>query len=127
MIESPMGGIYEAQAAVEPGESIVFKTMNLLSGSGCGPGGESNDTGGAFGTSVVEVLKPEFFIVAPEERSERYQHPIPRLKKDKVKRCYAHHGKQRIWVFGQLSWPEPRTIGHSFTFPFRWIILQIWM
>ena len=38
MIESPMGGIYEAQAAAEPGESVVFKTMNLLSGSGRGPG-----------------------------------------------------------------------------------------
>ena len=53
MIESPMGGIYEAQAAVEPGESVVFKTMNSLSGS---------DTGGVFGASVVEVLKPEFFL-----------------------------------------------------------------
>ena len=39
MIESPMGGIYEAQAAAEPGESVVFKTMNLLSGSSRGPGG----------------------------------------------------------------------------------------
>ena len=57
MIEFPVGGIYEAQAAAEPGESVVFKTMNLLSGSGCGPGGESNDTSGVFGASVVEVLK----------------------------------------------------------------------
>ena len=54
MIESPMGGIYEAQAAAEPGESDVFKTTNLLSGSGRGPGGESNDIGGVFGASVVK-------------------------------------------------------------------------
>ena len=68
---------------------------------GRGPGGESNDTGGVFGASVVEVLKPEFFIVAPEERSEHYQHPIPRLKKDKVKRCCAHRGKAEnsgVWT-----------------------------
>ena len=77
MIESPMGGIYEVQAAAEPGESVVFKTMNLPSGSGRGPEGESNDTSGVFGASVVEVLKPEFFIVLPEEGSEHYQHPIP--------------------------------------------------
>ena len=50
-----MGGIYEAQAAAEPGESVVFKTMNLLSGSSRGPGGESNDTSGVFGASVVGV------------------------------------------------------------------------
>jgi len=31
--------------------------MNSLSGS---------DTGGVFGASVVEVFKPEFFIVAPK-------------------------------------------------------------
>ena len=50
---------------------------------------------------MVEVLKPEFFIVAPEERSEHYQHPIPRLKKDKVKRGYAHYGKAEnlgVWT-----------------------------
>ena len=47
MNESPMGGIYEAQAAAEPGESVVFKTMNSLGGS---------DTSGVFGASVVEVL-----------------------------------------------------------------------
>jgi len=28
-----------------------------------------SDTGGLFGASVVEVLKPEFFIVAPEALS----------------------------------------------------------
>ena len=27
MVESPMGGIYEAQPTVEPGESVIFKTM----------------------------------------------------------------------------------------------------
>ena len=110
MIESPMGGIYEARAAAEPGESIVFKTMNSLSGS---------DTGRAFRASVVEVLKPEFFIVAPEERSEHYQHLIPRLKKDKVKRGYAHYGKAENlgvwttvmartkdeWTFVHISFP----------------------
>ena len=42
---------------------------------------------------MVDVLKPEFFIVAPEEGSEHYQHPVPQLKEGKVKRCYAHHGK----------------------------------
>ena len=66
MIESPMGGIYETQAAAEPGESIVFKTMNLLSGSDRGPGGESNDTGGVFGASVVEVLNPSFSLSHPK-------------------------------------------------------------
>jgi len=50
--------------------------MNSLSGS---------DTGGVFGASVVEVFKPEFFIVAPEDISEHCQHQIPQLKKDKVK------------------------------------------
>ena len=34
---------------------------------------------------MVEVLKPEFFIVAPEDGSEHYQHQTPQLKKDKVK------------------------------------------
>ena len=66
MIESAMGSIYEAQAAAEPRESVVFKTMDLLSGSGSGLRGESNDTGGVFGALVVEDLKPEFFIVAPK-------------------------------------------------------------
>ena len=80
---------------------------------------ESNDTSGVFGALVVEVLKPKFFIVAPEERSEYYQHPIPRLKKDEVKRCYAHHGKaenlgvwttvmartKNDWTFVHISFP----------------------
>jgi len=79
-----IGGIFEAQPAAEPGESIIFKTMNSLSGA-----------------SVVEVLKPEFFVVAPGTRTEDYQHPPPRLKKDKVKRGYAHNGKAEnlgIWT-----------------------------
>jgi hypothetical protein len=42
--------------------------MNSLSGS---------DTGGVFGVSVVEVLKPELFIVVPEDGSEHYQHQTP--------------------------------------------------
>jgi len=79
------GGIYEAQPAAKPGESVIFKTMNLATG-GLGPDG-------VFGASVVEVLKPEYFAAAPEARSEGCQHPIPRLKKDKVKRGYVHHGK----------------------------------
>ena len=127
MIESPMGGIYEAQAAAEPGESVVFKTMNLLSGSGRGPGGESNNTGGVFGASVVEVLKPEFFIVAPEEIFEHYQHPIPRLKKDKVKRCYAHHGKAEnlgVWTTVMARTKNDWTLVHI-SFPLN--ILQAWM
>jgi len=65
-IESPMGGVYRAQAAAEPGESVVCKKMNSLTGS---------DTGGVFGALVVEVLKLELFIVAPEETSEHCQHP----------------------------------------------------
>jgi hypothetical protein len=44
VIESPIGGIFEAQAAAEPGESASFKTMSSLTGA-----------------SVVGVLKPEFF------------------------------------------------------------------
>jgi len=55
MIESPVGGIYEAQPqAAEPGESVIFKTMNSVTGE-LGPGG-------IFGASVVEVLKPEFLL-----------------------------------------------------------------
>jgi len=112
MVEPPMGGIYEAQPAAEPGESVIFKTMNSATG-GLGPDG-------VFGASVVvvEVLKPEFFAVAPEARSEGYQHPIPRLKKDKVKRGYAHHGKtenlgledccgqDQLWTFVHISFPS---------------------
>jgi len=116
MVESPMGGIYEAQPAAEPGESVIFKTMNSVTG-GLGPDG-------VFGASVVEVLKPEFFAVAPEARSEGYQHQIPRLKKDKVKWGYAHHGKTRIWGFGGLLWPRSRMNGPSFTFLFHRRILQ---
>ena len=54
MIESLMDDIYEAQAAAES-ESLLFQ--NSLIGS---------DTGGVF--IWLEVLKPEFFIVAPEDR-----------------------------------------------------------
>ena len=54
MVESPMGGIYEAQPAAEPRESVIFKSMNSAAG-GLGPDG-------VFGASVVEVLKPEFFL-----------------------------------------------------------------
>jgi len=38
----------------------------------------------------------ELFAVAPEARSEGYQHPIPRLKKDNVKKGYAHHWKAEL-------------------------------
>jgi len=41
------GGIYEAQAAAEPGESVVFKTIYSLSGS---------DTGGVIGASVGVLI-----------------------------------------------------------------------
>src|SRR5258706_2637881 len=75
---------------------------------------------GVFGASVVEVLRPELLAVAPEARSEGYQHPIPRLKKDKVKRGYAHHGKTENlgvwravvaktkdeWTFVHISFPS---------------------
>ena len=81
-------------------------------------------TGGVFGASVVEVLKLEFFIAAPEERFEHYQHPIPRLKKDKVKRGYAHHGKAENlgvwttvvartkdeWAFVHVSFPLDNSV-----------------
>ena len=63
MMESPMGGIYEAQAAAEPGESDVFKTINPPNGL---------NTNSVFGGSVIEVLKSEFFVVAPVARSEHY-------------------------------------------------------
>ena len=67
----------------------------------------------------MEVLKPEFFIVASEERSEHYQHQIPRLKEDKVNRGYAHHRKAENlgvwttiiartkdeWTFVHISFP----------------------
>jgi len=69
MIESPMGGIYEAQPLAEPGKSVIFKTINSVTGE--------LGTDGVFGTSVVEVVKPEFFTVTSETRSEDYQHPIP--------------------------------------------------
>lgn len=112
MIKSPMGGIYEAQLAAEPGKSVVFKTMNSVTGE--------LGSDGAFGASVVEVLKPEFFTVASETRSEGYQHPISRLKKDKVKRGYAHHGRPEnlgvwttvmaktkdAWTFVHISFPS---------------------
>ena len=73
MVEPPMGGIYEAQPAAEPGESVIFKTMNSATG-GLGPDG-------VFGASVVEFLIRNF-AVASEARSEGCQHPIPRLKKE---------------------------------------------
>ena len=63
------------------------------------------------GASVV--LKPEFFAIAPEARSEDYRHPIPRLRKDKVNRGYAHHGKTTVmaktkneWTFVHISFPS---------------------
>jgi len=74
MIESPMGDIYEAQPAAEPGKTVIFKTMGSVTGE--------LGSDGVFGASVVEVLKPEFFTVTSETRSEDYQHPIPRLKID---------------------------------------------
>jgi len=33
MIEPPMGGIYEAYPAAEPGKSVIFKTVNSVTGS----------------------------------------------------------------------------------------------
>jgi len=110
MVESPMGGIYEAQPAAEPGESVIFKTMNSATG-GLGPDG-------IFGASAVEFLNPEFFAVAPGARSEGYQHPIPRLKKDKVKRGYASWEDEEFGS-GGLLWQRLRMIGHSFTFLFH--------
>jgi len=85
MVKSLMGGIYEAQPAAEPGESVIFKTMTRPLGDWV----------------LMEYLVHRWwkflirniFAVAPEARSEGCQHPIPRLKKgDKVKRGYAHHG-----------------------------------
>jgi len=53
-------GIFEAQPAAEPGESIIFKTMNSLTGA-----------------SVVEVLKPEFLLLhlVQERRIINIHHP----------------------------------------------------
>jgi len=75
---------------------------------------------GVFGASVVEFLIRNF-AVASEARSEGCQHPIPRLKKDQVKRGYAHHGKTENlrgledccgantkdeWTFIRISFPS---------------------
>jgi len=111
MIKSPMGVIYEAQPAAEPGKSVIFKTMNSVTGE------LGSDR--VFSASVVEVLKPEFFNVASETRSEDYQHPIPRLKKDKVKRGYAHHGKPEnlgVWRTVMAKTKDEWTFVHI-TFP----------
>ena len=67
MIESPIGGICEAQAAAEL-ESLLFQNNELAHRI-------------RYWWSIwLEGLKPEFFIVAPEDRSENYQHQIPQLK-----------------------------------------------
>jgi len=50
-----------------------------------------------------KFFKPELFAVAPEARSEDYQHPIPRLKKDKEKRGYVHHGKTENQFMYQIT------------------------
>ena len=65
MLESPMGGIYEAQAAAEPasGEPIITKTVN--------------SEGSGFETTVVEVLKSEFFTIAPYNRCEATIYMFP--------------------------------------------------
>jgi hypothetical protein len=111
ILEGPMGGIYEVQPAAEnnDSESIVFRTMN---------------PGGGFTASVVEVLKAQLFVVAPESdpdlRIEDCENPPPRLKKDKVKRGYAHNGRKENmgvwttvvaetkddWTFIHISFPS---------------------
>jgi len=83
ILEGPMGGIYEAQPYAENDESIVFRTMKLR---------------GGFAASVVEVLKAEMFVVAPESGpnskiGDYVNHP-PRIKTDKVKQGYAHNGRE---------------------------------
>jgi len=84
--------------------------------------------GGVFGASVVEVLKPEFFAVAPEARFEGYQHPIPRLKKDKVKRGWAIRimgrrrtqlGVWRIVAKARDEWTDIRSHFFSIGRPFN--------
>jgi len=72
-----------------------------------------------MGYLVVEFLIRNF-AVASKAISEGCQHPIPRLKKDKVKRGYAHHGKTENlgvwktvvaktkdeWTFIHISFPS---------------------
>jgi len=68
MIESPMDGIYEAQAAAES-ESLLFQTRSA-------------------DQILVEYLVGSCFLLSHpkiDDRSEHYQHQILQLKKDKVK------------------------------------------
>jgi len=51
-----MDGIYEAQPAAETGESVIFKTMNSLTG-GLGPDG-------VFGASVQSHLKRDLKVIS---------------------------------------------------------------
>jgi hypothetical protein len=107
MIESPIGGIFEAQVAAKPRESTISKRINTPTGA-----------------SVVEVLKPEFFNVKFDTRTEYYQHPPYRLKKDKVKRGYTYSGKvekldiwttvmsktKEEWIFIHISFPTEASL-----------------
>ena len=80
-----MGGIYEARPAAQPRESVIFKTMNSVTG-GLGPGG-------VFGATVVEVLKPQIFALAPEGLS---------ASNSSTEEGYGEEGLCASWEDGEL-------------------------
>jgi len=66
----------------------------------------------------VRFLSQKKFTVS-EKRSEDYPHPIPRLKKGKVKRGYVHHGKPEnlgVWKIAMAKTKDEWTFVHT-TFP----------
>ena len=82
----------------------------------------SRGTGSSgFETVVVEVLKTELFTIEPYERCADYQHDVPRLKKDKVKRGFAHIGKMEnlgVWATVIAKPKDEWTFVHI-SFPWR--------